>query len=199
MIPLDRKAGHESMIDPRDMAGYGKEKSSDEPALIDKTITENGAYDASDDGVSGYSSVTVDVSGGPSFPFAAMTDFSYINGGTPRGEVTVFAPVNADGDFSVTLSSAAYEAYIPDSYYANEALLFAPARKIVITKATNPTYSIIFSPSESFDGFYNKENKLTLTGDAITPGDGKIYKFDANQMTSTYTISKYDVPVIPTT
>ena len=34
------------------------------PTLIEKTITENGTYDASDDDADGYSSVTVEVSGG---------------------------------------------------------------------------------------------------------------------------------------
>lgn len=34
------------------------------PVLIDKTITENGTYNASDDGANGYKSVTADVSGG---------------------------------------------------------------------------------------------------------------------------------------
>lgn len=33
------------------------------PVLIDKTITENGTYNASDDGANGYKSVTADVSG----------------------------------------------------------------------------------------------------------------------------------------
>ena len=34
------------------------------PTLIEKTITENGTYDASDDEADGYSSVTINVSGG---------------------------------------------------------------------------------------------------------------------------------------
>jgi len=42
------------------------------PMLIEKTITENGTYNASDDGADGYSSVTVEVpsSGGETFNFS---------------------------------------------------------------------------------------------------------------------------------
>jgi hypothetical protein len=35
-----------------------------EPIIIQKTITENGTYNASSDGADGYSSVSVNVSGG---------------------------------------------------------------------------------------------------------------------------------------
>ena len=50
------------------------------PTLIEKTITENGTYDASDDEADGYSSVTVDVSGGGgNATFATATEFNYVN------------------------------------------------------------------------------------------------------------------------
>ena len=47
------------------------------PVLIQKSITENGTYDASDDNADGYSEVTVNVSGGGGGgPFAALVDRS---------------------------------------------------------------------------------------------------------------------------
>lgn len=63
----DRK-GHEGMIDPRDLAQLGSGKSA---TLIDKEITENGDYNAQDDGADGYKSVHVEAGGGAGMPILA--------------------------------------------------------------------------------------------------------------------------------
>lgn len=55
--------GFDSVIEPSLMAKI-ENGSSDSATLIEKTITENGEYNASADNADGYSSVTVDVAGG---------------------------------------------------------------------------------------------------------------------------------------
>lgn len=49
---------------------------SEEPTLGTKTITANGTYNASDDNLDGYSSVTVNVTSGGSSKFASLVDRS---------------------------------------------------------------------------------------------------------------------------
>jgi hypothetical protein len=48
-------------------------RNGNTPALISKSITANGTYDAEDDNADGYSSVSIDVSGEPPFVSGAIT------------------------------------------------------------------------------------------------------------------------------
>ena len=56
--------------------------TKEEPTLITKSITSSGTYNASDDSADGYSSVTVNVSGGT--PAISVVDTTDSNGGTVR-------------------------------------------------------------------------------------------------------------------
>lgn len=47
--------------------------SGDAPTLIAKAVTQNGTYTAEDDGVDGFSSVSVNVSGGPPIVYGTIT------------------------------------------------------------------------------------------------------------------------------
>lgn len=52
---------------------------SEEPVLIDKTITENGEYSASADGADGYSNVSVDIPSQAGNPIEVATDTDMTN------------------------------------------------------------------------------------------------------------------------
>lgn len=67
--------GFDSVIEPSMITKIANEGGAN-PTLIEKTIAENGTYNASDDNADGYSSVTVDVTGGSRVDFAALIDRS---------------------------------------------------------------------------------------------------------------------------
>lgn len=96
--------------------------------LITKTITENGTYSASDDSADGYSSVTVNVSGGGSLP-STYTQLEYVNCG---------AGTNRQSAFEL-------QSYIPQK---------ADTVKIVtITPSTVDSEAAFFGTNEGYDSY----------------------------------------------
>lgn len=85
-----------------------------------------------------------------------------------------YNPVDNDGTFNVTIDSTKDEFgnILP---YGSTAILSQPAKKINLTLNAQ-TGGIYFTPDADFDGFYRNNNKITLTGETIVPGDGRCYK-----------------------
>ena len=90
MISLDRKAGHESMIDPRDMAGYGKEKSSDEPASDNFTMMFGSWYN---DVSSRASAFITPINGEVTIDLGDIGMDGYISGGNYAAYICITAPL----------------------------------------------------------------------------------------------------------
>jgi hypothetical protein len=142
--------------------------------LVDKTITENGTYAASDDGVSGYSSVSVDVAGEPTFSIERVS----------------IAPINPDftaqffsSSLFTILSSedGLYEVSrdVLPMYNAGTVTFANPLKKFQFTDSTKEIAGI-FTPADDYDGFYLPNgDKIPIKegSDTITSGDGKGYIF----------------------
>lgn len=127
--------------------------------LITKTVTENKTYKASDDGASGYSSVTVNVESG----FTTMITYSM--------------DYDTDSAIPVGFYRSADGNYQPPTGIGDplRMTLLDPVIKVI---AAAPGMAITFTPDENFDGFYSTNgNKITYTGDTVVPGDGKVYRF----------------------
>lgn len=77
------------------------------------------------------------------------------------------APTDENGAFAVTVTD--------DDY----AILSEPVSTAVITRDQSAaSYHISFTPSVNFSGFTENGSAVSLTGDTIVPGDGRIYRLD---------------------
>lgn len=165
--------------------------------LIEKTITENGEYNAKEDGADGYSSVTVNV---PSVP-----TFTAINvPGLPK-TLTLGTP-NTDNDNDIPSSIWVCRSEIGDysvmfpkrpqvSFYA---ICYDPLVKMQGFSDDYNDHYIIFTPAQNYDGFYStNQRKISMSGATVTPGDGKVYCAYIRYITTTYgslfKIEKYDI------
>lgn len=125
--------------------------------LIEKEITENGDYNAKDDGADGYKSVHTDITGDPHF-----------------SRVTISVPYNAgtDSNPSIVLrishlyTSTNGEYTIESDTQAQSVVLCNPAKKIEIGNMLAYT-TVSFTPDNDFDGFYVNGSKIVPTGDEI--------------------------------
>lgn len=121
--------------------------------LTTKTITENNTYNASDDGASGYSSVTVNVEN--QMQYAVYSAYYGVYG--------LFRSANGEYDLRTTSVSQRL------SY----CVLCDPAVAIEVNNSiTNGYY---FTPGESFVVTLNG-TPVTLSGDTVTLNDGKMYE-----------------------
>ena len=160
---------------------------NNEEVYVDKTITENGTYLPADDEATAYSKVVVNV--GATYPFQVIRSFK-INPGTSAiyTDFTIVNPIDSDGNF-VVYTHDIYDQTHPGEGYLEMGgyiILSSKAKKVIVYEG-EPTGEITFTPSEDFDGFYdgNTLRKMTLSGDEITPGDGKIYTLTINEMSGT--------------
>lgn len=150
---VERLGGEGNSVDIAESANKFADKEDGTATFTTKTITENGTYAASDDGVSGYSSVTVE-----SEP--------YFN------EITVSVPANSGAsNYSLNLvrlhysSNGEYVARTDTQVFT--AVCCTPASKIDVSNVLADT-KVIFTPGENFDGFYVNGEKIVTSGDEIT-------------------------------
>lgn len=123
--------------------------SGDAPVLDSKTITANGTYNASDDSLDGYSSVTVNVPTGTT-PTGTKTISISSNGTTTEdvtnyasAEITVNVPTGtARTSADLTVSGATVTA--PAGLYAE-----AASKSVASGSATTPATTITANPSIS--------------------------------------------------
>lgn len=135
--------------------------------LTTKSITENGTYKASDDKVTGYSSVSVDVESDPYFN-SMLLSTPYITGDSSTLDFSLNITrivYNPDGDYTIPK-------YRPstNSQYQT-CMLGTRAKKIDIANMYTST-KLIFNPDTDFEGFTNDGNPVTVTG-ASTDGATK--------------------------
>ena len=186
---VERLGGEGNSKDIADSAEKFAEKEDGTATFMTKTITENNTYNAADDGVSGYSSVTVNVpSGGVDVGFSSIP---FITGSSTLTIYSCSFNMNENGEFDVVLDTGA-----SDKKYGSSAILSQPATKVNI-ETHIPSGSITFTPAETFDGFYDSSgtNKYELSGDEIVPGDNKVYILDINGMMKTYSVTKTDFSI----
>lgn len=184
---VERLGGEGYSKDIAESADKFADKEDGTATFTTKSITENGTYAASDDGVSGYSSVTVDVAGGASFAFTYIP-FCTLTNGTYNTEYACDLP-DANGEHNVTFSYS--EQTDPTHIGSGSHILATPAVKVNVTTDIAGG-QICFTPDINFDGFYKNGSKKTLTGDTITPGDGKLYRMDYDGYSNTWAITKFD-------
>lgn len=196
---VERLGGEGNSVDIAESANKFADKEDGTATFTTKTITENGTYDATDDGVSGYSSVTVDVSGGVTLPFMGMR--------LPQG----LTPGQGTNTYGMCLLNPNDEGtvYTLDGLNGNPSgpqYIIEPVKRINCKAVQyRPGTNIYFTPDQDFDGIYamivadgeegtDYDTKLTLTGATITPGDGMVYyvSIDYNGATSSVTVYKRD-------
>lgn len=144
--------------------------------LIEKTITANGEYNASDDGADGYKKVEVNVSGGSSvFETPVMLSYgNYAGGEYPGAPVSLnnkwialflTAPDN-DGILNDIVSSRD-----TDGEHVNQrTLAIADVNKIILSEY-GMHHCLTFKAGNDFIGFYTQEgNRITSTGTTIETG-----------------------------
>lgn len=160
---VERLGGEGNSKDIAESAEKFAEKEDGTATFMTKTITENNTYNAADDGVSGYSSVTVNV------PFT-----------WERIRIYRSTAVNNESEFTLASDSG-----------LSSFTLVNPLKKFV-DDSSFPSFSFAFTPAEDFDGIYRSDatSKYNFTGDEVTAGDGYIYVASINDMSSTYTMTK---------
>lgn len=180
------------------IGGFNSVNVDVEPTgLIEKEITENGEYLPADDDATAYSKVVVDVPAVATYPFQVIRSFK-IKSGNIEPNFTIVNPIDSDGNFVVYTYDGYYDTHPGQGYFemGGYFILSSKAKKVTVFEG-EPTGEITFTPSEDFDGFYTDSSaidptKVTLSGDEITPGDGKIYTLTINEMSETpYVIKKW--------
>lgn len=204
---VERLGGEGNSVDIAESANKFADKEDGTATFTTKTITENDTYDAADDGVSGYSSVTVNVPA-PVLIEKTITANNTYNAADDSADgyssVTVDVPltissvstkIRPEGDYLrkfdiLSSSNGIYDLGANDTPYNDYIVLLTPAKKIIY--ANNGGQCITFTPDEEYDGIYNgtSGNKITFATE-VTGGDGKTYGF-RNQAMGGPTLIKYD-------
>ena len=129
------------------IAEYGGGGSA---TLIEKSITENGEYNASDDNADGYSSVTVAVSGGTNFSKMDVRCLLMGTGSSFLSRSTTYL----NNDNSIDISNVVY---------GQTLVLLNPVDNLAIGKLVNPGdgYNISFVPTENCK-VYEGETEIDL-------------------------------------
>ena len=151
--------------------------SAPEPTLIDKTITANGVYNASDDNSDGYSSVDVNVVSDPYFNALKITSSRDSN----KRALTSTYLRSSNGIYRKSM----YSGYNSDFYYP--LILIDPLIEIYnLAVEVSTSQQVIFTPHAQFNystAFYCNYNDKPISdwypqysGDTITPGDGAVYE-----------------------
>lgn len=148
--------------------------------LKEKSITENGEYSAaSDDGVSGYSSVSVEVSGSDDPLNFQQVDFAY-DGFSSSGYTTMVSVVRNElglydltgGEVSGSMPPGTVSFRVQDNIVCID-----PAVRIYAIINLSRNQTIIFTPSSEFEGIKNQYGNTLVAPSAVTPGDNKTYKY----------------------
>lgn len=162
--------------------------------LKEKSITENGEYSAaSDDGVSGYSSVSVEVSGSDDPLNFQQVDFAY-DGFSSSGYTTMVSVVRNElglydltgGNVSGSMPPGTVSFRVKD-----DIVCIDPAVMIYVNAISSRSQTIIFTPSSEFEGIKSQYGSTLVAPSAVTPGDNKTYKYviPAKAESGTLTIS----------
>ena len=192
--------------------------------LGSKEITENGNYSAKDDGLDGYSDVNVTVSN----TYTAEDEGKVVDNGalvaqtaypteitendtydtTNYNSITVDVDssfntiqtiiINSDNEDKKVAIRRSNNGVYNISNSRNIEILLDPVVKIDVVDDYGQFPSISFTPAEDFDGIYKFGTKRNPTGDTITAGDGKLYKYYLDSWASGGhgTVTKHDTNFI---
>lgn len=176
---VERLGGEGNSKDIADSAEKFAEKEDGTATFMSKTITENNTYNAADDGVSGYSSVTVNVPT-PTDAFSVMI----LPSGYTLPDSNRCAVLVPDNNGVLKFATG-----MPSGESAPYAFASKPVSKTIGTMDVE--VALFFTPAESFDGFYSaEENLYTQEGDTITPNDRYIYHVLISAMRGKATVTK---------
>lgn len=143
-----------------------------EPAtLIEKSVSENGTYNAEDDEADGYSSVNVEVPVGLVTPTLFETRATSKTGPTApcafvdssKQVCLFFTDVNGVAEISDDYSGQSFSASITDP------IIIGDVKKIDATIEFSTT--VTFKAATDFEGIYINDTKITETGDEIVSGN----------------------------
>jgi uncharacterized protein YkvS len=136
---------------------------NNEEVYVDKTITENGTYLPAEDEATAYSKVVVDVA----------VNFEYIIfplGTTATHTNSVYNVLFTSSDNNYILPTG-QDLSLPGGSY--DACLSTPANNINCT--TIESGRIVFTPGENCQFVNDSGAPISVSGDTITPLDGKVY------------------------
>lgn len=139
--------------------------------LIEKVITENGEYNAKEDGADGYSSVDVNVSSTSTLYSVGLNYSQYTLPSGYRMAIRFVSLIFPDSNGTVVTDSKGNANY-------DGALCLIPAPvKLITGKISESAYKVVFTPTDDFLGISVDSYYCTpaSTSIKITPGDGKIY------------------------
>lgn len=187
-----RKDNDEWVAAPETCSGGGSSA-----LLIEKSITENGDYSAKDDNADGYSEVAVDV--GSNFLKVTVPGLpEKLTQGYPKAE----AYTNVDNPKKLSIYTSKTGEYHIDT---RDVYVICVDPVVSIEGFYDDAYDcyVVFTPSENYQGLYNKYttpgvgSPIEFTGDAVVPGDGKIYIAYVRYISTTYgakrIMKKYDI------
>lgn len=130
--------GYDSVIEPSYMVQFQNQPSGKPSTLIEKSITENGEYSASDDNADGYSEVTVNVSGDNVFS-ADTLSFSVK---TNLKKITIPDGVTQIADASFNGYTALTDVTIPSSVQVINEGAFSSCTALTNVTISDGVYSI---------------------------------------------------------
>lgn len=151
--------------------------------LIEKSITENDTYNATNDNADGYSSVSVDVSGGggisPSYITYGRFDGSMPPGSGTLGNKSSDLIIVAPDDNGRVSYAAVHTVGINTKIYSN-AFVYGENVKRINLESFQYNHSVTFKAGEDFEGFYYHNEQMTFEG-TITAGTwyNALYSYDA--------------------
>lgn len=181
---VEKLGGEGYSADIAESANKFADKEDGTATFTTKTITENGTYAASDDGVSGYSSVSVDVEQ------ASFTSVFTCIPEIGQGNISArwYKLINNDSS-TTNITEDAISENVATEYYT----VLNPLKKG--TCSFNHAFGVVvFTPAEDFDGLYKSSgNKYTFTGDEVTAGDGYCYVAKITEYNHTYVMTKTNI------
>ena len=130
--------------------------------------------------------------GGSDFNSIVVMGRNINNGERSSYYLTLLKPADENGTYNVHSHGS------PGSKTYTSFTLLEPATKINFSYSNLSSGTIIFTPTENFDGFYYNNNIIAQSGDTITPGDGKTYiaavTVGSGSVATTVTITKTTCP-----
>lgn len=176
---LDKIPASTNIAEALDDLSEVAQNINNEEVYVDKTITANGEYLPAEDEATAYSKIVANI---PPY-FSEVRAFLPDYNGVDASIVILDSP---DGNYVLDNNQA------PNNYYINRNCLISPASSIKMTILG--TVSVTFTPAESFNvnNITDGNQQVSISGDEVTPGDGKLYQLYINGHNDTGTITKYD-------
>jgi hypothetical protein len=170
---VERLGGEGYSVDIAESANKFADKEDGTATFATKSITENGTYAASDDGVSGYSSVTVNVpSGGLDNPTYFMIRDTTKSGPSDPATFTNRSDIVELYQSDNGIVTIPKQVYLEERQmkFRGVIILLGDVNRINVEPLDYTNNRImIFKAGSDFDGLYINDTKITIS-DTITAG-----------------------------